>query len=85
MGTIAVLAPVNNETPAIMTSITEDARYTIIDAGFSIPSNTVMRITKTPIKDKARPSIIHSIARIRLLSIDIRPKPIIISFVGIAI
>lgn len=84
MGIIDVCAPVNSETKAITTSITADALYTSIDAGFSVPSKTVTRITRTPMNDNARPSMIHSIARIRLLSSVIGPNPLMMALVGIA-
>ena len=59
MGIIDVREPVNNETPAMTTNMTPNILYTSIDEWFSIPSNTIMRITNNPIKDSARPSIIH--------------------------
>lgn len=84
MGTIDVRAPVNSETKAITTSITPDALYTRTDAGFSVPSKAVTRITRTPMNDNARPSMTHSIAKIRLLSSVIGPNPFMMALVGIA-
>jgi hypothetical protein len=55
MGIIDVLAPVYSETPAITTSITPDILYTSIDEKFSIYSNAVIRMTKSPMKIKRVP------------------------------
>jgi len=85
IGINLVRAPVNNDTTAIVTSIIAEPRKTITEVGFSISPNAVMNITNNPIKDKASPSMTHSIKRILLLSAEIGPKLPIMPFVGIAI
>ena len=85
IGIILVRAPVNNDTTAMVNSIIADPLKTIMEVEFSIPPNAVMDITSSPMKDNASPSIIHSIKRILLLSEEIGPKLLMMSFVGIAI
>lgn len=83
IGTIDVLAPVNKLNPAIITSIKADILYTIMETGFCDPPQIVMNSTSKPMKHSVRPSAVHSIVMIRLLSSDIGPKPLTTDLVGI--
>ena len=83
MGTIDVLAPVNRLNIAITNSITADTLCTISEAGFCVPLERVINSTSRPMKTNVRPSAIHSIVMILLLSSDIDPKPLTIDLDGL--
>ena len=76
-----ILNPVNIETIAKTTKNPDEVMYTPVETGL-LGSMAVTRATKTLVKIKAMPSIIHSIAIIFRLSKLIFPNPLIIDFVG---
>lgn len=82
IGIIDVCAPVKRLNTAKTISIIADILYTIIETGVYLPPKIVTNSTSKPMKQRVRPSAIHSIVMIRLLSCDISPKPVTIDFVG---
>jgi hypothetical protein len=64
------------------TSIQAAARYTTTETKLWGPANEVTRKTSTPIKQSVRPSAIHSIVIMHLLSAEMDPKPATTDFVG---
>jgi hypothetical protein len=79
---IFAFAPVTNVSPAIATSIHAATLYTRIETRFWGPAYRVTRRTSNPMKQSVRPSAIHSMVMILLLSPEIVPKPEMTDFVG---
>lgn len=82
IGTIDVFAPVNKDNPARTMSIRPDVLYTIIETGFFYPAKMVVIRTSSPMKHNVRPSVIHSMVIIRLLSFEMAPKLSTMDLVG---
>jgi hypothetical protein len=82
IGAFDVFAPVNKVNPAMVISIKADIVYTLIAAGFCDPLKMVTKVTSNPVKHSVRPSAVHFIVTIRLLSSDIDPKSSTMDLVG---
>jgi hypothetical protein len=76
------LNPVENDNIDKEKRKTEDAIQIILEVIFSMSPMVVTSNTKVPAKINENPSVIHSILRIFLLSIEISPNPLITDFVG---
>jgi hypothetical protein len=68
------LKPVNSETTDNTFRTTMVLVYTAFERR-DVPSKYVVIPTRRPMKIRATPSVIHSIVIMRLLSIEISPKP----------
>jgi hypothetical protein len=82
IGVIEVFAPVTNVSTAITTSIHAAALYTITETRLRGPANNVTKRTRKPKKQSVKPSAIHSMVIIRLLSSETDPKPATTDLVG---
>ena len=76
-----ILKPVNNETADIRLSITKESVYTVFEMRCAW-SMMVTEMTKMPMKIRVKPSPIHSMAIILLLSAEISPNPMTMDLVG---
>jgi hypothetical protein len=76
-----ILKPVNTDMTAKTIRQVDDDRYTDVEI-MVLGSIAVTTVTREPIKIRATPSIIHSIAMMCRLSALISPNPRMIDFVG---